>query len=217
MFCETIILTSNTSSFTNKYYLFGGIKMAKGWYILSTYLGAESKVVKTIRSYIDRGSLSSNVVLGVKVSHEIRQYVFIELDLPDWRGRETLDKICGIQGVIGFAGCNKYERPRPMSPSEEKKFFHITDEILDKNTINSNEFLIKSVRIVPGRTLNPRWKTDMQVIETDKGTFIDNVPSAQFGYFKVANPGYNWQSLVGRRVSNVKIFVSCGRKWINKQ
>ena len=92
-----------------------------------------------------------------------------------------------------------------------------TKSSIPSNTINSDGYLIKSVRIVSGRTLNPRWKTDMQVIETDKGTFIDNVPSAQFGYFSVANPGYNWQSLVGKRVSNVRIFVSCGRKWINKQ
>ena len=92
-----------------------------------------------------------------------------------------------------------------------------TKSSIPSNTINSDGYLIKSVRIVSGRTLNPRWKTDMQVIETDKGTFIDNVPNAQFGYFRVANPGYNWQSLVGKRVSNVRIFVSCGRKWINKQ
>ena len=286
--------------------------MSKGWYILSTFSGYELRVERTICSLLNSRDLSNEVVLDVKILPESRGYVFIELDLPDFNWKNTCEKICAIQGVIGFVGYNKNERPRPISADETKVFLQkikgenptrvkqsfsvgdqvkvikgsftsftgtvedvnleksklrVTVSIFDRatpvelnfsevelisskkitikikpnssksinsgdsgncddvvetknvltNTINSNGYLIKSVRIVSGRTLNPRWKTDMQVIETDKGTFIDNVPSAQFGYFRVANPGYNWQSLVGKRVSSVRIFVSCGRKWINKQ
>ena len=55
-----------------------------------------------------------------------------------------------------------------------------------------NEYEIKSVKIVSGENLNSRWHTPMQIIETDKGTFIDNLPKEQFGFYRVANPGYDW-------------------------
>ena len=44
--------------------------MARGWYILHTYTGYEGKVERTIRSYLDMGDLSSEVVLDVKVPVE---------------------------------------------------------------------------------------------------------------------------------------------------
>lgn len=80
-----------------------------------------------------------------------------------------------------------------------------------------NEYEIKSVKIVSGENLNSRWHTPMQIIETDKGTFIDNLPKEQFGFYRVANPGYDWKCLVGQTVSNVKIFHSSGYDWINIQ
>lgn len=80
-----------------------------------------------------------------------------------------------------------------------------------------NEYEIKSVKIVSGKSLNPRWNTPMQVIETDKGVFIDNLPKEQFGFFNVASPGYNWKSLVSKKVANVQIFHSRGYDWINMQ
>ena len=44
--------------------------MAKGWYILHTYSGYEGKIERTIRSMIENGDLSSDVVLDVKVPVE---------------------------------------------------------------------------------------------------------------------------------------------------
>ena len=44
--------------------------MAKGWYILHTYSGYEAKIEKTIRSYIETGDLSGDIVLDVKVPVE---------------------------------------------------------------------------------------------------------------------------------------------------
>ena len=80
-----------------------------------------------------------------------------------------------------------------------------------------NQYEIKSVKTVSGESLNLKWHTPMQVIETDKGVFIDNLPEEQFGFYKVANPGYDWKSLVGQKVNNVKIFYSRGYNWINIQ
>lgn len=79
------------------------------------------------------------------------------------------------------------------------------------------KYEILSVKIVNGETLNSSWHSQMQVIETDRGTFIDNIPHKQFGYFYTAKAGYDWSSLIGQKISNVKIFYSRGFKWINYQ
>jgi hypothetical protein len=76
---------------------------------------------------------------------------------------------------------------------------------------------IISVKIVTGPSLNPKWRNNMQVIETDKGTYIDNLEGAQFGYFNDANPGYNWSAKVGQIVNNVKIYDHANFKWLNKR
>ena len=76
---------------------------------------------------------------------------------------------------------------------------------------------IISVKIVDGNSLSPRWHNDMQVIETDKGSFIDNIEGAQFGYFNDAKPGYNWISQIGLKVGNIKIYNHAGYQWLNKQ
>ena len=79
------------------------------------------------------------------------------------------------------------------------------------------EYEIRFVKIVDGETLNSRWHSKMQVIETDKGTYIDNIPHKQFGYYGTAKAGYDWSALIGQKVSNVKIFHSKGFEWINYQ
>lgn len=76
---------------------------------------------------------------------------------------------------------------------------------------------IISVKIVTGASLNPKWRNNMQVIETNKGTYIDNLEGAQFGFYNDANPGYNWSGMVGKTVSNVKIYQHSGFQWLNKR
>ena len=71
---------------------------------------------------------------------------------------------------------------------------------------------IISVKIVKGNTLNPRWSNNMQVVETDKGTYIDNIEDAQFGFHDEAKPGFDWGAYAGKSVSNIRIFNSCGYK-----
>ena len=126
--------------------------MAKGWYILSTYLGSESKVERTIRSYIDSGALSSYVVLGVKVPLEVREYVFVELDLPDLNWKDTCTKIRRIQGVTGFVGTNSNERPRPISADEAKALLQKAGEIKgEKPTRMKQTFSVgEKVKIIEG-------------------------------------------------------------------
>lgn len=79
------------------------------------------------------------------------------------------------------------------------------------------EYEIRSVKIVDGETLNSHWHSKMQVIETDRGTYIDNIPHKQFGYYGTAKAGYDWSTLIGKKISNVKIFHSRGFEWINYQ
>ena len=77
--------------------------MARNWYILHTYTGYEGKIERTIRSMIELGDLSPDVVLDVKVPMEdvievkdskrrvtskkfLPGYIMLELDLlpPDY-------------------------------------------------------------------------------------------------------------------------------------
>lgn len=53
------------------------------------------------------------------------------------------------------------------------------------------EYEIKNVNIVPCSSLNPDWKTDMQVVCTNKGEFIDRSP---------INNGYDWRLEIGKIV-----------------
>ena len=80
-------------------------------------------------------------------------------------------------------------------------------------------YKILSVQVVKGDSLNKKWKSHMQVIETDKGKFIDNMPGKQFGFFSIAKPGFDWSILKGKEISEseVKIFEHSGYNWLNKQ
>jgi hypothetical protein len=80
-------------------------------------------------------------------------------------------------------------------------------------------FQIISVRIVAGSSLHQTWKSDMQLVKTDKGEFIDNAPG--LGPFnsqwKVAgaSPGFDWKSKIGKNTTAV-IRKAREYEWINK-
>lgn len=63
---------------------------------------------------------------------------------------------------------------------------------------------INDVIIVPGNTLQRYWKKEMQKIFTDKGDFIDKLPS---------NEGHDWKQEKGKLLS-VEIVKSSGYEWI---
>jgi hypothetical protein len=67
---------------------------------------------------------------------------------------------------------------------------------------------IKNVKVVHGSTLNQYWKSDMQVVTTDKGKYIDNAVDSDYAM------GHDWEEEIGCYV-NVKINNSKGYKWIN--
>ncbi len=80
-------------------------------------------------------------------------------------------------------------------------------------------FRIVSVRVVKGNTLHATWRSDMQIISTNKGEFIDNAPG--LGPFDPkwkklgASPGFDWKSKVEEEVTGV-IRESRSYKWLNK-
>ncbi|MDD4362248.1 MAG: hypothetical protein PHF61_09335 [Bacteroidales bacterium] len=82
-----------------------------------------------------------------------------------------------------------------------------------------NTFLIIKVRMVRGNTLYPTWQSDMQIVTTNEGDFIDNPPG--LGPFDPkwialgASPGFDWNSKIGEEVTGV-VRKSRGHKWLNK-
>ena len=143
--------------------------MARGWYILHTYTGYEGKVERTIRSYLDMGDLSSEVVLDVKVPVEevveikdgkkktstkkfLPGYIMLELDLPDIGWKAVCSSIRRIQGVTGFVGAASGEKPRPISSDEAKTLLQKSGEIKgEKSTRMKQSFAAgEQVNIVDG-------------------------------------------------------------------
>lgn len=143
--------------------------MARGWYILHTYTGYESKIERTIRSLLDSGELSPEVVLDIKVPVEevveikegkrkvstkkfLPGYIIIELDLPDigWKG--VCSTIRRIQGVTGFVGTNPNMRPRPIPVEEAKALLQKSGDIKgERPTRLKQSFSVgEQVKIIEG-------------------------------------------------------------------
>lgn len=147
--------------------------MAKGWYILHTYSGYEGKIERTIRSFLENGELSSDVVVDIKVPVEdvvevkdgkkkfvtkkfLPGYIMIEMDLPDLGWKTTCSAIRRIQGVTGFVGTNSNERPRPISSEEVKSLLQKAGEIKgDKPARLKQSFGVgEKVKIIDGPFAN---------------------------------------------------------------
>ncbi|MCQ2612561.1 MAG: transcription termination/antitermination protein NusG [Treponemataceae bacterium] len=143
--------------------------MAKGWYILHTYSGYEQKIERTIRSLIENGDLSSEIVLDIKVPLEevvevkdgkkrtiskklLPSYIMAELDLPDFGWKDTCATIRRIQGVTGFVGAASNVKPRPIPVEEAKALLQKTGEIKgEKTTRMKQTFSVgEQVKIIDG-------------------------------------------------------------------
>lgn len=143
--------------------------MAKGWYILHTYSGYEGKIERTIRSMVENGDLSSDVILDVKVPVEdvvevrdgkkrtvakkfLPGYIMIELDLPDLGWKPICSAIRRIQGVTGFVGTNSTVRPRPISNDEAVALLQKSGEIKGEKTARVKQtFAVgEQVKIIDG-------------------------------------------------------------------
>jgi len=124
--------------------------MSRSWYILHTYTGYEGKIERTIRTLLEQGDLSSEVILDVKVPEEkvkeikngkettrtnkfLPGYVMLEMDLPEFGWKDTCARLYKIQGVTGFVGnFNRNNRPVPISNDEAKN-------LLQKSGVISGE------------------------------------------------------------------------------
>ena len=143
--------------------------MAKGWYILHTYSGYEGKIERTIRSLVDTGDLSADVVCDIKVPVEevvevkdgkkksstkkfLPGYMMLELNLPDIGWKATCSTIRRIQGVTGFVGTSASERPRPISVDEAKALLQRSGDIKgEKPTRLKQSFSVgEQVKIIDG-------------------------------------------------------------------
>lgn len=143
--------------------------MAKGWYILHTYSGYESKIEKTIHTLIESGEISPDVVIDIKVPVEevveikngkkrsvtkkfLPGYILIEMDLPDLGWKAACSAIRKIQGVTGFVGTPGGVKPQPISADEAKSILQKAGEIKgEKPTRVKQSFAAgETVKIIDG-------------------------------------------------------------------
>ncbi|RKX80093.1 MAG: transcription termination/antitermination protein NusG [Spirochaetes bacterium] len=141
--------------------------MAKGWYVLHTYSGYESKVEKYIRKLM-KDSLSGSVS-NVKVPSEevveikdgkkkistkrfLPGYILLEMDLPERGWKSICSQIRRIQGVTGFVGAQGGAKPQPIAPEEARAILQKAGEIKSEKTLKPKQsFSVgDKVRIIDG-------------------------------------------------------------------
>jgi transcriptional antiterminator NusG len=142
--------------------------MAKGWYVLHVYSGHENKVEKQIRLLLESREFSDRIY-DIKVpSEEIIEikegkkkvsnkkflpgYILLEMDLPDLGWKEVCNRIRKIQGVTGFVGFNRNQKPQPITPDEAKSILQKAGELKsDKMMKPKQSFSVgESIRIIDG-------------------------------------------------------------------
>jgi hypothetical protein len=95
---------------------------------------------------------------------------------------------------------NKHGILKTFYPLQQKMSFHII-----------------SVKQVPGTDFVSNWKRNpMQVVETDRGIFIDNPEGIQNGDFSRGSPGYNWEKEKGKVVDGIWVTITNDYCWLNK-
>jgi transcriptional antiterminator NusG len=142
--------------------------MGKGWYVVHTYSGYEHKVQKHIEKLMSDGLLSSSV-FNVKVPAEdvvevkegkrkvvskkfLPGYILVEMDLPEIGWKQVCGAIRQIQGVTGFVGSNRIQKPQPISPEEAREVLQRSGEIKSEKVIRPKQsFSVgENVRITGG-------------------------------------------------------------------
>lgn len=77
--------------------------------------------------------------------------------------------------------------------------------------------VIEKVFMIPSSKLCSGWRGSMQVIVTDKGSFIDNPTMVTYQSKRRPLLGYNWEKEIGNQLSRSKDFifdVSNGFIWL---
>ena len=120
--------------------------MARAWYVLHVYSGYENKIERSIRSMLEQGELSPDIVFDIKVpSEEVAEmrngkksmvnrkmlpgYILVEMDLPDLSWKETCNAIRKINGVTGFVGSTAHKKPVPINVEEARMLLKKSGEI----------------------------------------------------------------------------------------
>jgi len=143
--------------------------MTKGWYVVHTYSGYENKVQKLLSRLMEGDEEVRDRVFDVKVPSEdvveIRDgkkrvtskrflpgYILVEMDLSDAEWKGVCSKIRAIQGVTGFLGTARSQRPQPISGEEAREILQKAGAIkTDKVLKPKQSYTIgESVRIVDG-------------------------------------------------------------------
>ena len=165
--------------------------MSREWFILHTYSGYENKIERTIRTFIERGMIASDVIFDIKVPEEavtenkdgkkksikrkfLPGYVLIEMDLPDVGWKKICTAISGITGVSGFLGAEGGSKPKPISADEAKKILQKTGEIIgDKTQSFAQVFSVgQVVRITEGPFASFTGTIDEVMYERNKLTVL---------------------------------------------
>lgn len=143
--------------------------MSKAWYILHTYSGYENKIEKTIRSLIQNGEISEEIVTDIKVPVEevveikdgkkkivtkkfLPGYILVEMDMPDLGWKAVCASIKKVPGVTGFVGAIGGAKPQPISAGEAREILQKAGEIKgDKSPRVSQSFTLgEQVKIIEG-------------------------------------------------------------------
>lgn len=157
--------------------------MSKGWYIVHTYTGYESKIERTLRMKLEEGELDSNVVSDIKVPVEelieikdgkkrsrknkfLPGYIMLEMDLPDIGWKSVCSIIRSVQGVTGFVGTNPNQRPRPISNDEARNILMKSGDIKGE----------KSPRIVQAYSVGNQVKINEGPFNSFSGTVEEIYP-----------------------------------------
>ena len=142
--------------------------MGKAWYVVHSFSGHENKVEKQIRLLMAQDAFRESI-FDVKVPSEkvvevkegkkrvsarkfLPGYVLVEMDLPE----ESWKTVCGgirkIQGVTGFVGSHRNQRPQPISQGEARSILQKAGEIKSEKILKPklNFDAGEVVRIIDG-------------------------------------------------------------------
>ena len=136
--------------------------------MVHTYSGYEMKVEKHLRKIMTNDDIK-DFVYDVKVPSEevvevkegrkrvttkkfLPGYILLEMDLPDNGWKVVCTEIRKIQGVTGFVGSTKNQKPQPITQEEARTILQKTGEIKTDKAIRLKQaFSVgETVRIVDG-------------------------------------------------------------------
>ena len=141
--------------------------MAKEWFILHTYTGHERKVEGRIRVQIDAQMIVGirDIIVPAEQYTEIKNgkkktktriflpgYLLLEIDMSDQNWQEICSSLYSIEGITGFVGVTRADRPIPMKREEIIGILRQVGEIKGGDTHDPHYSFAEgeSVRITEG-------------------------------------------------------------------